>query len=77
MGICVRSGAEVAAPAANENAEEETVFAALAGAVILGEVLGALELTGGALILAGVLAVELLPLTFAKVRKHRALRRSV
>lgn len=55
----------------------ETVFAALAGAVILGEALGALELTGGALILAGVLAVELLPLTFAKVRKHRALRRSV
>ncbi|HEY9079192.1 DMT family transporter [Magnetovibrio sp.] len=49
----------------------ETVFAALAGAVLLGEHLGALELGGGALILTGVLAVELLPLTFAKVRARR------
>jgi len=49
----------------------ETVFAALAGAVVLGERLGALELTGGALILAGVLAVELLPL-WAKKRRRRA-----
>jgi drug/metabolite transporter (DMT)-like permease len=40
----------------------ETLFAALAGAVLLGERLGALELAGGALIFAGVLAVELLPL---------------
>jgi len=55
----------------------ETVFAALAGAVLLGENLGTLELTGGALILSGVLAVELLPLTFAKVRQRRAARRSL
>lgn len=54
----------------------ETVFAALAGAVLLGESLGVLEWSGGALILGGVLAVELLPLTVAKVRKHRATRRA-
>ena len=40
----------------------ETVFAVLAGALLLGERLDALTLSGGALILAGVLAVELLPL---------------
>lgn len=39
----------------------ESVFAALAGALILGERLALVELTGGALILAGVLAVHLLP----------------
>jgi len=49
----------------------ETVFAALAGAVLLGEHLGALEIGGGALILAGVLAVEVLPLTIAKVKARR------
>jgi len=49
----------------------ETVFAALAGAVVLGEHLGALEFSGGALILSGVLAVELLPLTIAKVKARR------
>lgn len=54
----------------------ETVFAALAGMVLLGEQLGALEYAGGALILIGVLAVELLPLTFAKVRQRRAARRT-
>ena len=63
------------APDASVILSAETVFAALAGAVILGESLGARELTGGALILGGVLAVELLPLTFAKVRNRRALRR--
>lgn len=54
----------------------ETVFAALAGAVLLGERIGTLELTGGAVILSGVLAVELLPLTFAKISKARASRRA-
>ena len=50
----------------------ETVFAVLAGAVLLGERIGALGLAGGALILAGVLAVELLPLWARKRRKARA-----
>lgn len=40
----------------------ETVFAALAGAVLLGEILAPLDIAGGALIFSGVLAVELLPL---------------
>lgn len=48
----------------------ETVFAAIAGAALLGERLGMLELIGGTLILSGVLAVELLPL-WAK-RRGRA-----
>lgn len=39
----------------------ETVFAALTGMIFLGERLNAVELGGCALILAGVLAVELLP----------------
>ena len=47
----------------------ETVFAALAGAVILGERIGTLQMSGGALILAGVLTVELLPLILRKVRR--------
>ncbi|MEG3618081.1 DMT family transporter [Magnetovibrio sp. PR-2] len=46
----------------------ETVFAALAGAIILGESLGVLQWSGGALILSGVLAVELLPLVFRQPR---------
>ena len=50
----------------------ETVFAALAGAMLLGERLGMLELTGGALILAGVLAVELLPLWARQRARARA-----
>lgn len=49
----------------------ETVFAVLAGAVLLDERIGALGLAGGALILAGVLAVELLPLWARKRRKAR------
>jgi len=49
----------------------ETVFAALAGTVLLGEHLGVLEIGGGALILLGVLAVELLPLALAKVKSRR------
>lgn len=40
----------------------ETVFAALTGMIFLGERLNLVELSGCALILAGVLAVELLPL---------------
>jgi drug/metabolite transporter (DMT)-like permease len=43
----------------------ETVFAALTGMVFLGERLNAMELAGCALILAGVLAVELLPVWLA------------
>jgi drug/metabolite transporter (DMT)-like permease len=53
----------------------ETVFAALAAAVLLDERLGALTLIGGALILAGVLAVELLPL-WAQQRRNRAAARA-
>lgn len=40
----------------------ETVFAALGGAVFLGERLGSLQLCGAALIFTGILAVELLPM---------------
>ena len=46
----------------------ETVFAALTGAIVLGERLTATELTGCAMILAGVLSVELLPLWSRKRR---------
>ncbi len=46
----------------------ETVFAAITGALLLGEALSVLGIAGGALILVGVLAVELLPLTFAGAR---------
>lgn len=48
----------------------ETIFAALAGAVLLGERLGPLEFAGGGTILMGVLAVELLPL-WAQKRRRR------
>lgn len=41
----------------------ETVFAALGGMIFLGERLSLLQLSGGVLILASILAVELLPLT--------------
>jgi drug/metabolite transporter (DMT)-like permease len=41
----------------------ETVFAALGGMIFLGERLSLLQLSGGALILISILAVELLPLT--------------
>ncbi len=47
----------------------ETVFAALGGMIFLGERLTPVQLSGGALIIASILAVELLPLTrFGKVR---------
>ncbi len=39
----------------------ETVFAALAGALVLGETMGAARLMGAGLILSGILAVELVP----------------
>jgi len=41
----------------------ETVFAALAGYLLLGERLSMFQLSGAALILAGIVAVELVPLT--------------
>lgn len=53
--------AHTPAPDAAVILASETVFAALTGAIFLGERLGAFELLGCALILAGVLAVELLP----------------
>jgi drug/metabolite transporter (DMT)-like permease len=47
----------------------ETVFAALCGMIFLGERLTPVQLSGGALIIVSILAVELLPLTrFGKVR---------
>ena len=49
----------------------ETVFAALAGALFLGEQLTLGQLGGAALILGGILAVELLPLT--SLRRPRPL----
>jgi len=51
----------------------ETVFAAIAGAILLGERLSPLEIQGSALILGGVLAVELLPLTLGKLRRRSPL----
>ena len=42
----------------------ETVFAALGGMIFLGERLSLLQLSGGALILTSILAVELLPMTW-------------
>jgi len=79
VGFTLQVVAQRHTPAADASVilSAETVFAALAGGVILGERLGALEFVGGGLILCGVLAVELLPLTFAKVKKHRAARREV
>jgi drug/metabolite transporter (DMT)-like permease len=41
----------------------ETVFAAICGMIFLGERLSLLQLSGGLLILASILAVELLPMT--------------
>lgn len=49
----------------------ETVFAAVAGFIFLGERLTTLQLSGAALIFTGVLAVELLPMT--KIGKARSL----
>ncbi len=49
----------------------ETVFAAIAGMFILGEMLTPLEIQGCILIFSGVLAVELLPLTLSKIKKRR------
>lgn len=51
----------------------ETVFAAIAGAILLGERLSLLEIQGSALILGGVLAVELLPLTLGRLKRARPL----
>ena len=76
IGFTLQVVAQRHTPAADASIilSAETVFAALAGMVILGEMLGELEYAGGALILTGVLAVELLPLTFAKIRARRARR---
>ncbi len=50
----------------------ETVFAALAGYIFLGQTLSIAQLTGAALILAGILMVQLLPLyTTATTEKSR------
>ncbi len=49
----------------------ETLFAAMGGMIFLGERLSLLQLSGGALILISILAVELLPLTM--LRKPRPL----
>lgn len=47
----------------------ETVFAALAGFVFLGERLSALELTGASLIFVGIMAVQLLPVLRNRARQ--------
>ncbi len=52
----------------------ETVFAAIAGSILLGQSLSPLEIQGCLLILSGVLAVELLPLIVEKMRNRRAAR---
>jgi drug/metabolite transporter (DMT)-like permease len=49
----------------------ETVFAAVCGMIFLGERLSPLQLSGGLLILASILAVELLPMT--RLGRPRAL----
>ncbi len=49
----------------------ETVFAAICGIIFLGERLSLLRLSGGVLILASILAVELLPMT--RLGRPRAL----
>lgn len=78
IGFTLQVVAQRHTPAADASIilSAETVFAALAGMVLLGEMLGSLEYAGGALILTGVLAVELLPLTFAKVKARRVAKRS-
>lgn len=50
----------------------ETVFAALTGMIVLGERLGPVELGGCAMILAGALAVELLPVWLPSRGRRRA-----
>ena len=47
----------------------ETVFAALGGMIFLGERLSLFQLSGGALILFSILAVELVPITLLKKAK--------
>ena len=47
----------------------ETVFAALAGFIFLAERLSILEVSGAALILSGIIAVQLLPMMRAKARR--------
>lgn len=47
----------------------ETVFAALAGFIFLGERLRFIEITGALLIFAGIIAVQLLPMMRAKARE--------
>lgn len=64
--------AHTPAPDAAIILSSETVFAALTGMVFLGERLGALELAGCALILAGVLVVELLPARLSSDRPGQA-----
>lgn len=64
--------AHTPAPDAAIILSSETVFAALTGVLFLGERLGAAELAGCALILAGVLAVELLPGRFPAGRPRQA-----
>jgi len=49
----------------------ESVFAVVTGVIFLGEVLGAADLLGCALILSGVLAVELLPLWLNGQRRRK------
>lgn len=53
----------------------ETVFAAMAGYFFLGERLSLVQLSGAALILAGIMAVELIPLT--RIGKPRPWHRNV
>lgn len=64
--------AHTPAPDAAIILSSETVFAALTGMAFLGERLGALELFGCALILAGVLMVELLPARLPSRRPGQA-----
>lgn len=47
----------------------EMVFAALAGAIVLGERLAPVQMAGGALILAGIIAVEVLPILWRQRRR--------
>ena len=72
MGFTIQVVAQKYTPPADAAVilSSETVFAAIAGAIILDERIGALQWSGGALIFAGVLAVELLPLILKKARKR-------
>ena len=49
----------------------ETVFAAMAGALFLNETLNPLQLSGCLLILAGILAVQLVPLAEQAMRRNK------